>query len=73
MAKNVIDPANVNDGNPQGNERKARRAAVLPEAVAHLAHLLVPMDIEALDRLTDAEGRKRRWAMYTVKRKLETG
>ena len=56
-AKNVIEPANANHGNPQGDERKARRAAVLPEAVAFgpsaCAH-----GHEALDRLTDAE-RKR--------------
>ena len=72
-AKNLIEPANANDGNPRGDEPKRPRAAVLPPEVAHLAHLLVPMDIEALDRFSDAERKARRWAMYTIKRKLEMG
>jgi hypothetical protein len=72
-AKNVIEPANANDGNPRGDESKRPRAAVLPPEVAHLARLLVPMDKTALDRLSDAERKARRWAMYRVKRKLEMG
>jgi hypothetical protein len=35
--------------------------------------LLVPMDRDALDRLSDTELKARRWAMYTLKRRNETG
>jgi hypothetical protein len=72
-AKDVNEASNPNDRNPRGDEPKTPRAAALPPEVAHLAHLLVPMDRDALDRLTDTELKARRWAMYRLKRRNETG
>jgi hypothetical protein len=64
----VNEPADADEGNPQGVDPSVPRATVPPWAARRLAELLVPMDPAALALLSDAERRERQWAMFQAKR-----
>ena len=69
----VNEPADADEGNPQGVDPSFPRATVPPWAARRLAELLVPMDSAALALLSDAERRARSWAQFHAKRKFQSG
>jgi Domain of unknown function (DUF4158) len=65
----VNEPADADEGNPQGDGPTVPRGTVPPWAVRRLAELLVPMDPAALALLSDAERRARSWALFHARRR----